>query len=272
MSKKYYRFFWGFLKKQENWLNEMADKGYRLVRTGRAWYEFEDCEPRKYRYAVEFVGEKSKRNAKEYASFLEDFGYRVLFKNLNLDYSVRKTVFRPWAEKGGKIATTSGTYNKELLIVEKENDGKPFELHTTEDDIREYKKTVRKPFIFSIVTILIVILISLGSVFLTQTLSIESTRSATRIGYVGNEGYSSWNGKYTSLNGTMKKSIHPKTDMLHIEVKTDAGVISIEIQDADGNVIFDEYDIGTASFDVAVPGKVVVRVIAESHKGSFSVE
>ncbi len=272
MSKKYYRFFWGFLKKQENWLNEMADKGYRLVRTGRAWYEFEDCEPRKYRYAVEFVGEKSKRNAKEYASFLEDFGYRVLFKNLNLDYSVRKTVFRPWAEKGGKIATTSGTYSKELLIVEKENDGKPFELHTTEDDIREYKKTVRKPFIFSIVTILIVILISLGSVFLTQTLGIESTRSATRIGYVGNEGYSSWNGKYTSLNGTMKKSIHPKTDMLHIEVKTDAGVISIEIQDADGNVIFDEYDIGTASFDVAVPGKVVVRVIAESHKGSFSVE
>ena len=272
MSKKYYRFFWGFLKKQENWLNEMADKGYRLVRTGRAWYEFEDCEPRKYRYAVEFVGEKSKRNAKEYASFLEDFGYRVLFKNLNLDYSVRKTVFRPWAEKGGKIATTSGTYNKELLIVEKENDGTPFELHTTEDDIREYKKTVRKPFIFSIVTILIVILISLGSVFLTQTLGIESTRSATRIGYVGNEGYSSWNGKYTSLNGTMKKSIHPKTDMLHIEVKTDAGVISIEIQDADGNVIFDEYDIGTASFDVAVPGKVVVRVIAESHKGSFSVE
>ena len=272
MSKKYYRFFWGFLKKQENWLNEMADKGYRLVRTGRAWYEFEDCEPRKYRYAVEFVGEKSKRNAKEYASFLEDFGYRVLFKNLNLDYSVRKTVFRPWAEKGGKIATTSGTYNKELLIVEKENDEKPFELHTTEDDIREYKKTVRKPFIFSIVTILIVIIISLGSVFLTQTLGIESTRSATRIGYVGNEGYSSWNGKYTSLNGTMKKSIHPKTDMLHIEVKTDAGVISIEIQDADGNVIFDEYDIGTASFDVAVPGKVVVRVIAESHKGSFSVE
>lgn len=272
MSKKYYRFFWGFLKKQENWLNEMADKGYRLVRTGMAWYEFEDCEPRKYRYAVEFVGEKSKRNAKEYASFLEDFGYRVLFKNLNLDYSVRKTVFRPWAEKGGKIATTSGAYNKELLIVEKENDGKPFELHTTEDDIREYKKTVRKPFIFSIVTILIVILISLGSVFLTQTLGIESTRSSTRIGYVGNEGYSSWNGKYTSLNGTMKKSIHPKTDMLHIEVKTDAGVISIEIQDADGNVIFDEYDIGTASFDVAVPGKVVVRIIAESHKGSFSVE
>lgn len=272
MSKKYYRFFWGFLKRQENWLNEMADKGYRLVRTGRAWYEFEDCEPGKYRYAVEFVGEKSKQNAKEYASFLEDYGYRVLFKNLNLDYSVVKAAFRPWAKKGGKIATTGGSYNKELLLVEKVNDGKPFELHTTDDDIREYKKTIRKPWIFSIATILIVILISFGSIFLTKTLGIEGTRSATRIGYVGNEGYSSWTGRYSFLDGTMKKSIHPKTDVLHIEVRTDDGIISIEIQDADGNVIFDEYDIGTASFDVAVSGKVVVRITADNHKGSFSIE
>lgn len=272
MSKKYYRFFWGFLKRQENWLNEMADKGFRLIRTGKAWYEFEDCEPGKYRYAVEFVGEKSKQNAKEYASFLEDYGYRVLFKNLNLDYSVGKAVFRPWAKKGGKIATTGGSYNKELLLVEKENDGKPFELHTTDDDIREYKKTVRKPWIFSIVTILIVILISLGSVFLKKTLGIESTRSATRIGYVGNEGYSSWTGRYSSLDGTMKKSIHPKTDVLHIDVITDAGIISIEIQDADGNIIFDEIDIGTESFNVDVSGKVSVKIVADNHKGSFSIE
>lgn len=271
MSKKYYRFFWGFLKRQENWLNEMADKGYRLVRTGRAWYEFEDCEPGKYRYAVEFVGEKSKRNAREYASFLEDYGYRVLFKNLNLDYSVGKAVFRPWAKKGGKIATTAGTYNKELFLVEKENDGKPFELHTTEEDIREYKNTIRKPWIFSIITILIVIFISLGSIFLTKNFDFDS-RGATRIGYVGNAGYGSWSGRYSSLDGTMKKSIHPKANVLHIEVRTEEGTISIEIQDADGNVIFDEYDIGTASYEVAVSGKVAVKITADSHKGSFSIE
>ncbi len=272
MSKKYYRFFWGFLKKQETWLNKMADKGCRLVRTGRAWYEFEDCEPGKYRYAVEFVGEKSKREANEYASFLEDCGYRVLFKNLNLDYSVGKAVFRPWAKKGGKIATTGGSYNKELFLVEKENDGKAFELHTTEDDIREYQKAVRKPWIFSIATIFIVILISFGSIYLTETLGIEGTRSATRIGYVGTEGWSSWTGRYSSLDGTMKKSIHPKTDVLHIEVKTDSGLISIEIQDTDGNIIFDESNIKTASFNVDVSGKVTVKIAADSHKGSFSIE
>ncbi len=271
MSKKYYRFFWGFLKQQEKWLNEMADKGCRLVRTGRAWYEFEECEPGKYRYAVEFVGEKSKREAQEYVSFLEDCGYRVLFKNLNLDYSVGKAVFRPWANKGGKIATTGGSYNKELLLVEKENDGKAFELHTTENDIREYQRTVRKPWIFSIVTMLIAVLISFGSIYVTETLGIESTRSATRIGYVGTEGWSSWTGRYNSLDGTMKKSIHPKTDVLHIEVKTDSGTISIEIQDTDGNLIFDEFNIGTASFNVDVPEKVTVKIVADSHKGSFSI-
>ena len=245
MSKKYYRFFWGFLKKQEKWLNKMADKGCRLVCTGRAWYEFEDCEPGKY---------------------------RVLFKNLNLDYSVVKAVFRPWAKKDGKIATTGGTYNKELLLVEKENDGKAFELHTTEEDIQEYQKTVRKPWIFSIATILIVILIAFGSVYLTKTLEIASTGSATRIGYVGNEGWSSWTGRYSSLDGTMKKSIHPEADVLHIEVKTDSGTISIEIEDADGNIIFDESDIGTASFDLDVSKKVTVKIVADHHKGSFSIE
>jgi len=38
---------------------------------------------------------------------------------------------RPWAEMGGCIATNATTFNRELLIVEKSNDGKPFELHTS---------------------------------------------------------------------------------------------------------------------------------------------
>lgn len=272
MSKKYYRFFWGFLKKQEQWLNEMANKGWRLVNTGRAWYEFEECEPGKYRYAVEFVGEKSNRDRTEYVSFLEDCGYRVLTKNLNLDFSVGKAIYRPWANKGGKIATTKGAYNKELLLVEKENDGKAFELHTTEDDIREYRRTVRKPWISLIVTLLIIALIFLGSICLSRAFDIGPMRSATRIGYVGTEGWSSWSGSYISLDGTMKKNIHPKSDVIHIEVKTDSGTISIEIRDTDGNIIFNESDIGTESFDVNVPGNVSVKIAAKSHRGSFSIE
>ena len=43
MSKKCYRFFGGLLTVQKNWLNKMAEKGYRLIRTGKLLYEFEKC-------------------------------------------------------------------------------------------------------------------------------------------------------------------------------------------------------------------------------------
>ena len=134
MSKKCYRFFGGLLNAQAKWLNKMSEKGYRLVRTGRMLYEFEKCNPDEVTYCVEFIGEKSKENATDYANFLEDMGYKVFFKNINLNYSVGKVRLRPWAEMGGYIATNATTFNRELLIVEKANDGKPFELHTSYAD------------------------------------------------------------------------------------------------------------------------------------------
>ena len=36
-------FFGGLLTVQKNWLNKMAEKGYRLIRTGKLLYEFEKC-------------------------------------------------------------------------------------------------------------------------------------------------------------------------------------------------------------------------------------
>ena len=90
MSKKCYRFFGGLLNAQANWLNQMSQKGYRLVRTGRMLYEFEKCNPDEVTYCVEFIGEKSKENATDYADFLEDMGYKVFFKNINLNYSIGK--------------------------------------------------------------------------------------------------------------------------------------------------------------------------------------
>ena len=72
MSKKCYRFFGGLLNAQAKWLNKMSEKGYRLVRTGRVLYEFEECSPDEVTYCVEFIGEKSKDNATDYANFLEE--------------------------------------------------------------------------------------------------------------------------------------------------------------------------------------------------------
>lgn len=148
MSKKCYRFFGGLLVSQENWLNKMSASGYRLIRTTKAMYEFEKCNPGQYQYKIEYIGQKSKQSADDYAHFLEDCGYRVFFKNINLNYSVGKVVVRPWAETGGRIATNATTFNRELLIVEKQNDGRPFELHTTYADRKEYYQSMRKPWLF----------------------------------------------------------------------------------------------------------------------------
>ena len=144
---KKYRFFGSFLEAQQKWLNKLSAQGYRLVRTEKLLYEFESCTPNEVQYCVEFIGEKSRENAEDYRQFLEGLGYKVFYKNINLSYTIGKVRYRPWAEKGGRIATNSTTYDRELLIVEKENDGRPFELHTSNDDLIRYYRKLRNPWL-----------------------------------------------------------------------------------------------------------------------------
>jgi len=149
MSKTVIRYFIDFTEKQEKWLNEMAARGFRLVRCGKLTYTFEQCATGEYQYRIEFAGEKSFSKHKDYKRFLEDLGYRVIPKNINLNWSVGKVRVRPWAEGAGKIATSPGTYNKEVLIVEKRNDGKPFELHTDAEDLAVRFKILRNSYLWT---------------------------------------------------------------------------------------------------------------------------
>ena len=190
MNKKFYRFFGGLLTAQENWLNKMSEKGYRLIRTGKLLYEFEECKPGQFQYCVEFIGQKSKENAQNYHDFLEEMGYSVFYKNINLNYSVGKVRWRPWAEKGGRIVTNATTFNRELLIVEKENNGKPFELHTSYEDKESYYSNLRNPWLllllmFAVFTVVnqsvilgILALISLIPVIVYQSQIMKNRREA----------------------------------------------------------------------------------------------
>lgn len=146
--EKRYRCFWSLLGAQARWLDKMSDRGLRLVRTEKLLYEFEPCEAGEYRYCVEFVGHLSREKAEDYACFLEGCGCRVWFKNVNLNWNVGKVEARPWAEPGGRLASSATTYNRELLIVEKKNDGKPFQLHTTHEDKARYYRAQRRPALF----------------------------------------------------------------------------------------------------------------------------
>ena len=63
--------------------------------------------------------------------------------------------WRPWTEKGGTISTNKTTFNRELLIVEKINDGKPFELHTSYEDKAIYCRKLQKLWFFLFLTAVI---------------------------------------------------------------------------------------------------------------------
>ena len=165
MNKKCYRFFGGLLNTQMKWLNKMSAKGYRLIRAEKMLYEFEPCRPNQIKYCVDFIGHKSKEDAEHYYTFLEDMGYKVFYKNINLNYSIGKIRWRPWAEKGGRLATNKTTFNRELLIVEKENDGKSFELHTSYEDKAYYYKNLRNPWLLILLIFAISALMNPSVVF-----------------------------------------------------------------------------------------------------------
>ncbi len=120
-------------------------------------------------------------------------------------------------------------------------------------------------------TTIVILLVALAAVILAKSLGFANTRSATRIGYVGHEGRSSWSGSYALLHGTMKKSIHPAGDVLKVEVQTESGDISLEIRDAGGEALFEKEGLATGAFEVAVSGKVTVWIRAVNHRGGFSI-
>lgn len=168
MNKRVYRYFLGFLEKQEKFLNDMSAKGYRLVKTGKLLYEFETCTPEKYEYCVEFVADKSYKEIKEYQEFLASMGFRSFNKNLNLNYSYGKVRWRPWAKGMGQIATNPGSYNKEILILEKERDGKPFKLHTDFQDLISYYKSIRNMYLTNMLLALAFFILSFFPYFNTN--------------------------------------------------------------------------------------------------------
>lgn len=150
MSKTVFRYFFDFLDGQKKWLNSMAERGYRLKKCGIFTYIFDECEPGKYEYAVEFVGDRAYSKAKDYRRHLESVGFRTFTKNINLNIAVGKVKWRPYAKGLGQVVTSPGGYNKELLILEKETDGAPFQLHTSARDKLNVYKSVRRTYLFAL--------------------------------------------------------------------------------------------------------------------------
>jgi len=165
MEKKVIRFFTDFIEKQEQWLNEMALQGFRLVRCSGMVYEFRQCEPGEYHYCVEFVGEKPYAGQKAYSNFSKSSGYRVYNKNINLSWALAKVRIRTFADKPGKEQVVPGAYKKELLIIEKRNDGEPFVVYTDKHYLLDYIKIIRNSSLGITVVCLILVAQFAASIF-----------------------------------------------------------------------------------------------------------
>jgi hypothetical protein len=157
------KYFFDFIDGQEQWLNKMSQNGYRLVKCGKLIYEFEKCTPNEYEYAVELVGQMSERKRKEYQDLFEELEYKVFTKNLNINFSFGKIKFRPWGNGWGKITTSPGSYNKELLIIETLMSESKFEIHTDiEDKLIAYQNVINS-LLYAVIMMIVLIAVSFVS-------------------------------------------------------------------------------------------------------------
>lgn len=155
MERKF-RIFLNPIEGQAKWLNQRAKEGFKLSKAGKFIYELKECKPNQYQYTVDYIGNKSNRERKDYENFLEEVGISYYEKPINLgQFSIGRVKYRPYENKGGKFATSEGMLNREILILEKENNGKPFNIYTNIKDKIIALKERRKPHIYLFVFIII---------------------------------------------------------------------------------------------------------------------
>lgn len=149
MMIRKFRIFLNPIEGQEKWLNERVAEGLKLSKVGKFFYEFKKCKPDQYQYAVDYIGNKSNAERKDYENFLEDIEISYYEKPINLgQFSIGRVKYRPYANEDGKLATSVGMINRELLILEKENNGKPFNIYNNVEDKILALKERRKPHIY----------------------------------------------------------------------------------------------------------------------------
>jgi hypothetical protein len=126
MSKFIFKYFFDFMGSQKRWLNQLSHEGYHLVKVSSFGYTFEECERDAYSYEIIYRGFQRREFSEPYMDQLLDSGYNVFIKGLNRNLS--SEILKDKQNKGRlynpKFSPRNGF--KEVLIIEKRNDGKPF--------------------------------------------------------------------------------------------------------------------------------------------------
>lgn len=92
---------WNF-DKEEEWLNEMAEKGYALIDAWACFYTFEKTEPGEYIIRLEYQNE-----GVDYLDFLKDIGAERVARYAGWNFFRRKSSLGPfdiYSDLSSKIA------------------------------------------------------------------------------------------------------------------------------------------------------------------------
>ncbi len=109
MKKAVYKFFWDWdFDKEEQWLNEMADKGFVLTSVGiTGKYTFDECQPGEYTIRTEKLKHSvSHPESKKYIKFIEETGAEKVDSHLDWVYFKKKndgTPFELYSDNASKI-------------------------------------------------------------------------------------------------------------------------------------------------------------------------
>ncbi|MBQ7874758.1 MAG: hypothetical protein IJ306_06320 [Oscillospiraceae bacterium] len=84
----------------------------------------------------------------------------------------------------------------------------------------------------------------------------------------------SWRQSHDYLDGRKSHTLRlgTKAQDMVIEVVTEKGEIDIIVTDSFGNTVFEIDDAETGKYAFTARGKIKIRVEADEHSGSFSVE
>ena len=112
------RIFLNPIEGREDFINAIAEKGYRLVKSGSLIHKFEKTDGN-FTYAVQYIGYMNNKERKEYLDFLNDLDLRTMDAPLNIGkFSLGNVRLRPYNPPKSMVATSPGMINKEILIIE----------------------------------------------------------------------------------------------------------------------------------------------------------
>ena len=121
MKKIVHKWFWDWnFEKEEQWLNDMADKGFVLTSVGLAKYTFEECVPGEFTIRTEKLKNRiSHPESKKYIQFIEETGAEKIDSHLDWVYFRKKndgTQFELYSDNKSKIKHLSRMLSFFLML------------------------------------------------------------------------------------------------------------------------------------------------------------